>query len=291
MACWKNIIYIFVASIILSSQTLVGQLSNQRKFNYFEAFGGIGSTHYFGDIGGSTRKSKLFKRFEDFDIYETRFAIHAGLRYQINKHFAASVNLIPGLIAGDDKYSINRNRGYEFHSLIVDGAAQIEYYFLPWTTKTRPYVFAGLDATAWISNNIYQAEADRQIKMRNTWGKHVGFGFRKELNSLNSYGLNVGLHSSASDFIDGYNGTTDINDMYYYVLFEYSSRIAKRSIYNRKGKLRKDGLLRKNTKKYSEENIKRIMASDPNVLTNRDRRAIKRYLKKIERRRKRGSKK
>lgn len=286
----KSILGYFIITIFfLSSIHCNSQISNKRSFSYFELLGGLGTTHYFGDIGGTNKRIKLFKRFEDFDLYETRFAFLGGMRYQINKSFAFSFNLIPALIAGDDKYSLNRDRNFSFHSIVVDATGQFEYYFLPWSTKIRPYFIVGLDATAWISNNIFVSEEDRQIKLRNTWGSHAGIGFRKEINKYSKYGVNIALHRSASDFIDGYNGTTNIPDMYYYVLFEYSTEITKRSIYNRKGKLRKSGITRKRIKNYTDEDIKKIENNEPNTLTAKDRRIIKRYLRKLERIRKKNS--
>jgi len=168
------IIWLFFISLILISIQGNSQKSNKRRFEYFELFGGTGTTHYFGDIGGATNRKKLFKKFEDFDPYETRFAFLAGMRYQMSKSFALSFNLIPALLAGDDEFSLNRDRNYRFHSIILDGTLQIEYYYLPWNLKFRPYVFAGMDATVWISNNIFESAVDRRIKLRNTWGTHTG---------------------------------------------------------------------------------------------------------------------
>ena len=285
-----SFVFLFILILIFNPTPCSSQVSNQRDFSYFEFKAGLGTTHYFGDIGGANTRKQIFKRFEDFDLFETRFAFMGGLRYQINNSFAFSLNLIPGLIAGDDKYSLNRNRDYKFQSIIVDAAGQFEYYLLPWTAKIRPYIFGGLDATAWVSNNVFELEEDRQIKLRNTWARHAGLGFIKEINADSNYGVNIGFHHSFSDFIDGYNGGTDVTDMYYYILFEYSTKIAKRSIYNRKGKIRRPGILNRSGKKYSETNIKRFMAEDPNELRKQDRRAIKRYLQKIERKRKRNLK-
>lgn len=244
----------------------------------------MGTSHYFGDIGGATKRSKLFKKFEDFDLYETRFAFLAGMRYQINESFALSFNMIPALLAGDDKRSFHRDRNYMFHSIVLDGALQFEYFFLPWKTNFRPYVFAGLDATAWISNNIFESAIDRKIKLRNTWGTHSGLGFRKEITNYSSYGVNIALHRSFSDFIDGYTGSTSIPDMYYYVLFEYSTKIARRSIYNRKGLLRRYLIKKPNV--YSEEEIQKLLKKERVGLNAKDRRAIKRHLKKIKKEKK-----
>jgi len=106
------------------------------------------------------------------------------------------------------------------------------------------------------------------------------------LGDYNTIGLNIGVHQSTSDFIDGFIGSSEKEDMYFITMIEYSGRILENSIYNQNGRLRSRGLFKKKPFVYTEKDYKRQREKEADGLSKKERRKIKRYLRKIKRKRK-----
>ncbi len=139
----KRIIFIIYATLLVSMAQ--SQTSNLRLFNYFELFGGVGTSHYFGDIGGAgSRWDGFFDKidsFRDFDPLETRISTTIGARYLLNRTFAVSGRLSPIWLSGNDAGSFNAKRGYYFNSFLTELSGQAEVYWLSRYTGLNPYFF------------------------------------------------------------------------------------------------------------------------------------------------------
>ena len=123
---------------ILIAPFLTLNLSAQRGW---EAGGGIGVSHYFGDLNTS------------FDVMHPGLSATAIARFNFNDRICLKMSANYGTISADDKNSNNKyelQRNLRFKSMIIDGAAQMEFNFLPYnyfdrTQRFSPYLFLGIN--------------------------------------------------------------------------------------------------------------------------------------------------
>lgn len=107
----------------------------------WEAGGWLGTSYYFGDLNTQYNLSKP--------------GLAGGIiaRYNFNKRLCLKVSANYGKVMADDADSNNafeQARNLSFESIILDGAAQFEFNFLPYTHGSQdefytPYVFVGLN--------------------------------------------------------------------------------------------------------------------------------------------------
>ena len=123
---------------ILTATFLTHNLSAQRGW---EAGGGIGVSHYFGDLNTT------------FDVMHPGLAASAIARFNFNDRICLKMSANYGTVSADDKNSNNKyelQRNLRFKSMIIDGAAQMEFNFLPYnyfdrTQRFSPYLFLGIN--------------------------------------------------------------------------------------------------------------------------------------------------
>ena len=123
---------------ILIATFLTLNLSAQRGW---EAGGGIGVSHYFGDLNTS------------FDVMHPGLSATAIARFNFNDRICLKMSANYGTVSADDKNSNNKyelQRNLRFKSMIIDGAAQMEFNFLPYNYFDRnqhfsPYLFLGIN--------------------------------------------------------------------------------------------------------------------------------------------------
>lgn len=277
---------------ILFVSSVQSQTSNLRLFNYFEFFGGIGSSHYFGDIGGAgTRWNGFFDRidsFRDFDPLETRISTSFGARYMLNRSFAVSGRLSPIWLSGNDAGSFNSERAYYFNSFLTELSGQAELYWLSRYTGLNPYFFAGFGAIAWYSK-VKKADFQNYVSTGNVF--LGGLGFRYSANKAWTHSFELGYRYSLTDYIEMFKGSSKWNDSYYLLQYNLSYHFTRGTIYNRRGLVRKNWWEQRKKDALSEGdlNIEINQAVDPadGELSSRERRQVARYLKKISRKRKR----
>lgn len=277
----KLITFIFI--LVVSNTLLSCQESNRRLFRYFEVFGGIGTSHYFGDIGGAYTEwpgfLDHFDNFRDFDPLETRLSLSAGARYVFNKTFAASGQMAPVWLSGSDFGSQHQHRGYYFNTYMLEFSAQMEWYFLSKEAGWNPYILAGYGATARYTKAFYGGETSASY----TGGVLLsGFGFKISNNKRFTHAAELGFRYAISDYIEMYNGGTGKNDVYYIVQYKLSYHLTRGTIYTRKGLVRKslwDQMRFKRHRNMTDEELWK--ATEATEMTDRERRKIERYLKRI----------
>ena len=123
---------------ILIATFLTHNLSAQRGW---EAGGGVGVSHYFGDLNTT------------FDVMHPGLAATAIARFNFNDRICLKMSANYGTIGADDKNSNNKyelQRNLRFKSMIIDGTAQMEFNFLPYnyfdrTQRFSPYLFLGIN--------------------------------------------------------------------------------------------------------------------------------------------------
>lgn len=123
---------------VLLLQFLITSLWGQQGW---EAGGWLGVSHYFGDLNTSLRLS------------DPGYAGGVVARYNFNKRVCIKFSGNYGNVSAQDADSENlfeRARNLSFRSVIVDGAAQMEFNFLTYTHGSKdefftPYLLAGLN--------------------------------------------------------------------------------------------------------------------------------------------------
>ena len=153
----KTFFAITFSSILL---LMAGDALGQRWKQYrWDAEVGLGSTHFFGDLGGGSGEGSHFFSIKDLDLNTTRPLIHVGVRYRILELLSAKASFSWGMLSADDAYSASkgrRNRNLHFRSPIYELSTQLEFPLIkekvrsPYAiaqgrlTNISAYIFAGI---------------------------------------------------------------------------------------------------------------------------------------------------
>lgn len=116
----------FVLLVIIQHTEVFAQ-----KKKSFEATVGLGTTNFFGELGGANRYGRDF--FYDYDLKANRPVLNLGARYQTCEFASVKANLFYGVLKGSDKYTkeiYRSNRNLSFRSPVVEFSSQIEISFL-----------------------------------------------------------------------------------------------------------------------------------------------------------------
>ncbi|MEQ8323425.1 MAG: DUF6089 family protein [Vicingaceae bacterium] len=207
------------------------------KRQRLEVGGGIGTTNFLGDLGGSASEGGSYGP-KDLNFAASRYVITATGRYFIRSNMAARGSLSYARIAGDDADSKNptrNSRGLKFRSPVVELAAIYEFYFL--TEKTKGmyrlkgsrglaklkldgYLFAGLGLFYFNPRNEMDGKwhslqplgtegqtAGNGSKYSRIQGSvPLGIGFRKKIQRQWHLGLEFGVRMTTSDYLDDVSG-------------------------------------------------------------------------------------
>jgi hypothetical protein len=90
-----------------------------------------GSSHFLGDVGGKPTLGT--HDLQDLNLQTTRYMAGLGLRLPVSDYFALRLGGYYARVAGDDKYTSNRernNRNLNFYSAI-EGANFMVQFTLP----------------------------------------------------------------------------------------------------------------------------------------------------------------
>jgi len=154
---------ILIVILLLSSTSL---LFAQRGW---EAGGGIGVAHYFGDLN------------TDFDLTQPGPSISGIARYNFNHRLALKFAASYGQIMGDDADSKNiyeQARNLDFKSDLWDAAVQFEFNFMHYEHGSKdaffsPYLFAGFNAFNFNPTTVYEGE-EIELQPLGTEGQFQG---------------------------------------------------------------------------------------------------------------------
>ena len=116
------------------------------KAQYFDLILGASSSHFLGDLGGKPFLGT--NDLQDLDILSTRYALTAGMRFNMGKVFALRTNLWYARLSGNDKYTRNRERqgrNLNFFTQILEADALVEMNIYKTADKNKIfYVFGGV---------------------------------------------------------------------------------------------------------------------------------------------------
>ncbi len=226
----KQIIIILLASLSL--------LPLSKAQEGWELGAWIGGTYYFGDLN------------TNFDLSLPGYAGGLIGRYNFNKRVGFKFSANYGLVRGDDAVSNNvyeRARNLSFQSTILDGTAQLEFNFLPYTHGSTdefftPYLFAGISIFHFNPKAEYRDElvelrplgTEGQFKGEEYYGFSagvvIGGGFKVDLSYEWSLNFEIASRSTFTDYLDDVSTTYPDKDDLLRQRGELAAALSDRSI-------------------------------------------------------------
>ncbi len=221
------------------------------KLKRYEAIAGIGTSNYFGDIGGSADENNLLG-LKDIDLKSTKPSFSAGIRYRITSLWSAKLGLTYAWLSGDDQGSRNEARGFSYSTTLFEPSVQVEYSIIPeerrhsstaWFNKrgmlnnysrVNLYIFAGLGG-AFFGVKPDSVLAENYDEEHKTTGMVIpaGVGLKYVIDDLWSVGFELGGRLTTTDYLDGYTSEwSNTNDIYYFGIINaiYKIRTTRKGI-------------------------------------------------------------
>jgi hypothetical protein len=206
------------------------------KLKRYEATAGIGTTQFFGDIGGFS-KTKNILGLKDITLKQTRFNMSMNLRYRITEDVSARMNFAFGYLHATDLRGSNESRGFDAVTSIFEPTLIGEYYFIKNKTENSYifykggkttfrsmissldfYVFGGAGGLKYMvkGNDALVAKGMQTggFTLVLPVGVGSGFTYSPEFN----FGIEIGGRYALSDYLDGYTSQySKSNDVYYFL--------------------------------------------------------------------------
>lgn len=200
---------------------LLGLLAFNHQVNaqHFDIIVGASSSHFLGDLGGKPFLGT--NDIQDLDILSTRYALTGGLRFNMGKVFALRTNLWYARLAGDDKYTRNRERhgrNLSFFTRILEADAVLEMNIYKTPDKRKIfYVFGGVGYFSFnpktkMNGTVYTlrdwgTEGQYAIPGKSPYDLHsicfpLGFGTKFIINKRSYFTVEVNSRKTRTDYID-----------------------------------------------------------------------------------------
>ncbi|TSA37790.1 MAG: hypothetical protein D4R64_04785 [Porphyromonadaceae bacterium] len=234
-----GILFMFASGFRVQGQFL------KKFFNEIEFIGGVGTTNYFGDIGGKDPDIlgvRVFFDNLDIDLWQTRMALVTGVRFARNKNFSFSMQLTPMLLSGSDERSkyAKEGRHYSFTTSLAELSFLGEYYFANRMTGFSPYGFAGAGGLAYSVYYTKNTLAPDPKRTRWYLGNTViiGLGARFPSKSNVVHTLDCGFHFSTTDFLDGFKTPRNSKDLFFEISYKINYQMYDSWFLDHKGLVR-----------------------------------------------------
>lgn len=226
--------WLFILLFFMIASFYEGLAQPWRKSPY-EVILGVGSSNFFGDIGGTADQNNLLG-LKDIRLSSTRPSLHGGFRYFLPENFAVRGNLGITMLGDTDKGSRNESRDFSFTTLIIETSALGEYFIVRDLSIGGPrlnrkgllrnyatfsaYVFGG------VSGVFYFVKPNERLKLVQelrgidhgifTVVLPLGAGVKLGIGNHFDIGLEIGGRYSFSDYLEGYTSQfSNSNDIYY----------------------------------------------------------------------------
>jgi len=235
---------LITAILILIFQTAVNaQLWKMRRY---EVSGGIGTTQFFGDIGGYSQGDNILG-LKDISLKHTRFNISTSARYRILSDVSVRLNLAFGSFHSTDIKGSNEDRGFESKTIFFEPAIIGEYYIIknkgensyrlmkgssyPFPKRFFPmvdcYFFGGFGGLKYSVSPNEMLEPYLTKSGGFTPVIPVGIGASLTYSGTYNFGIELGGRYTFSDDIDGYTSAySKSNDMYYLLTFNFTYKLS-----------------------------------------------------------------
>jgi hypothetical protein len=238
----KNLL--FILTLVFLSPAADAQLWKLRRI---EVSGGIGTTQFFGDIGGYSNTKNILG-LKDFTFLHTRFNVNANVRYRITSDMSVRVNFAGGLFHSTDEKGSNIRRGFKENTLFFEPSVIGEYYFIKNKAENNftflkgkntlfKSVIKSLDfyAFAGAGGLLYNVKPNAVLSpLASATGGFtmvvpVGIGVTVIYSANTDFGIEFGGRFSFSDNIDGYTSAkSQANDIYHLLNFTITHKIKTR---------------------------------------------------------------
>jgi hypothetical protein len=180
---------------------------------------GASTSHFLGDLGGKPTLGT--NDLSDLDLRATRYAITTGIRLKINRTFALRSNLWFARLAGDDRFTKNRERrgrNLNFYTNIFEADAVLEMNVYRTNNKrTIFYVFGGVGYFSFnpktkLNGTVYNlrdygTEGQYAIPGRKPYDLNsvcfpLGFGYKFIIDKRQYITVEVNSRKTRTDYID-----------------------------------------------------------------------------------------
>ncbi len=118
---------ILVCMVVLVSAPFAS--SQLWKMKRYEASAGLGTSQFYGDVGGFTIGENALG-FKDITFRQTRFNLNGSFRYFITDEIAARISFSYLMLHATDLRGDNQSRGYEATTSLFEPLLLGEYYFV-----------------------------------------------------------------------------------------------------------------------------------------------------------------
>lgn len=238
----------FIILILAIFFFVSGGYAQKWKLRRYEAVAGIGTAHYFGDIGGAADENNLFG-IKDIELFNTRPSFYLGIRYKLRHNMSIKTNFILGFLKGDDEgtyHEFVNNRYCWFNSTIFEPSAQYEFSIISEEQKYRTnamfnkrgminnyshyniYAFAGVGGVfAWPDLHDYYESYYPEPGTKFGLAFPIGLGMKYVMSSNLSIGFEFGGRFTTTDLLDNYHveHASKANDIYYFAVFNAIYRV------------------------------------------------------------------
>jgi len=235
----RSVVVIILFYIV--AQISEAQLWKQKRY---EAMAGIGTSQFFGDIGGFSKKENILG-FKDISFKHTRINFNIGMKYKILSDLNLRLGLTYGMLHATDARGSNELRGFEAKTSIFEPVVLAEYYFIKSPlgesylfNSGRGYnqgtLFSALEFYAFAGIGGLSYNVNRNALLAATGFKNSGFTtvipvglgtnllFKPEYN----LGIELGGRYAFSDYLDGYTSNkSSSNDVYYFLNVTFTYKI------------------------------------------------------------------
>lgn len=234
-------ILLFLIGIIFLSSLADAQLWKLRRY---EAAASLGTTQFYGDIGGFSKGDNLLG-LKDLSFRQTRFNLTTSFKYRIIDVVSVRLNLALGGFRATDVRGSNESRGFEVVTTFFEPTLLGEYYFVK--NKSENSFLSLKDSRRGISALIpaldiyaftgfgglsYKVKPNDKLAPRVTETKGstpvipIGVGLNLFYSTNISLGMEVGARYTFSDNIDGYTSIySKSNDVYHFLNFTLTYKI------------------------------------------------------------------
>jgi hypothetical protein len=227
------------------------------KMKRYESTAGIGTSQFYGDIGGFTIGKNIIG-LKDITFRQTMFNVNGAFRYFIIDNVAARLSFTYAMIHATDKRGSNEIRGYEAFTNLYEPSLTGEYYFIrnrernsflfqTYRGRSRNrikdfmrsidgYAFTGIGGTGY--NVFWRNEefATERPDMKTSGFAAIiplGVGAKVALDPNILIGAELVGRYAFTDYLDGYTSQWSArNDVYhtFSITFNYRIRTARNGL-------------------------------------------------------------
>ncbi|HPT11747.1 MAG TPA: hypothetical protein PLP69_03920 [Bacteroidales bacterium] len=215
------------------------------KLKRYEAQGYLGTSQFFGDVGGYSIGDNLVG-IKDFSFKQTRFSAGVFAKYRLQKEIKAKGGISFTFLHATDTKGSNENRGFESSTTVIEPMVMGEYYFLMSKAQSSYLFMRGRSSnlsffwdqidvygTAGLGGAIYSVKPNDVLAARIKKDKGfavtfpVGVGSNLILTPSMSVGVEFIVHFALTDYLDGYTSQYSArNDLFYTFNLCYSYKFS-----------------------------------------------------------------